>query len=155
LVDVTGIEPVPPACKARAGIKSKSLFRLRLTPRFHQNKPLKLLQECSKTQGCDVPTAQRVQKKYVQNSQIASARPKRSVLRLQSRGSACRAILIVYRNLACCLVAMPVKTRPTPELTVRSSSPLRTTTKSKVDMIVPVAPGRTSDISPVQSAFIV
>src|SRR6202030_2913412 len=27
----------PPACKAEQGIKSKSLFRLRLTPRFHQN----------------------------------------------------------------------------------------------------------------------
>ena len=47
-MDVTGIEPVTPACKAREGVKSKSLFRLRLTTLFHQNDTLfvapKLLQ---------------------------------------------------------------------------------------------------------------
>jgi hypothetical protein len=37
LADVTGIEPVTPACKASGGIRSKSLFRLRLTRQIHQN----------------------------------------------------------------------------------------------------------------------
>jgi hypothetical protein len=49
MVDVAEIEPATPACKAGQEIKSKSLFRLRLTPRFHQNDyPLvapKVLQE--------------------------------------------------------------------------------------------------------------
>src|ERR1700688_4477950 len=60
-----------------------------------------------------------------------------------------------YLNLGCCFFAIPVKTRPTPVLIVRSSSPLCTSTKWEVDVIVPVGTGRTRDISPVQSAFIV
>jgi len=49
MVDVTGIEPATPCLQSREEDKSKSLFRLRLTPRFHQNTPLRLLQKCSKT----------------------------------------------------------------------------------------------------------
>ena len=40
LVDVAGIEPATPCLQSSGKIKSKSLFRLRLTPRFHQNDTL-------------------------------------------------------------------------------------------------------------------